>query len=143
MGKEKIVGLLVGGHKLKIVEVENDYKAFKRALGIESPVSVITRKMGGKAFDLWLDDEGLFKENENGEIDACGGCLNAQEFLAGSVLILNSDGENCTSLTTRDIDLITNEIRMFKVDNIFKYETTLGLLRMKFEANKPILTYEI
>ena len=91
---------------------EHDYKDIKKILGIESPVDCIERRIGEKWYDLWIDDEGLFKEEKY--VTAV--CKDANEIIVGKIMIANhtKDG-NIKGLTNEDIDNIYKNI----VCNVF------------------------
>lgn len=95
--------------KYEIVSLpkKHSYKDLKRFLEIESPLTVIVRKIDGEEYDIWLDDEGLLKE----ERCITGACMNARELLVGNLLIARHDEEgNTTGLTDEDIKRITRVI---------------------------------
>lgn len=86
----------------EVVELneKHDYKDIKKLLGIESPITVVDRKIGNKRYDLWIDDEGLLKS----ERFVGGVCLNYEELLCGNILIANHDGKgNIKGLTDDDL----------------------------------------
>ena len=128
----------------EIVDVQKDYRDVKRLLEIESPVTIVERCIGGKYFDLWVDDEGLFKQEKDETILACGVCDNAQEILAGKILIVNHNGEEMASLTDEDIELIYANLKRINRDFVtVSYETSIGLLDMKFVKEGAILKYSV
>lgn len=128
----------------EFVDVKKDYRDVKRLLGIDSPVTVVERCIGGKYFDLWIDDEGLFKQEQDGTILACGVCDNAQEILAGKILIVNHNGEEMASLTNQDMELICENLKRINRDFVtVTYETNIGVLDMKFVKEGAILKYSV
>lgn len=139
-----MIGLVIKpGEDVKVVFLENDYKQYKQVIGIDkSPITVISRKIGGKYYDLWVDDEGLFKEDDDGTIKASGFCNNAHEIIAGGILILNNNGEEEESLTQGDIDNISQYLKCVKEEHVLPYSTSLGLLKMKFSNKGAFLDYE-
>lgn len=128
----------------EFVEVKKDYRDVKRLLEIDSPVTLVERCIGGKYFDLWIDDEGLFKQEQDGTILACGVCDNAQEILAGKILIVNHNGEEMASLTNQDMELICENLKRINRDFVtVTYETNIGVLDMKFVKEGAILKYSV
>lgn len=128
----------------EIVDVKKDYRDVKRLLEIDSPVTLVERCIGGKYFDLWIDDEGLFKQEQDGTILACGVCDNAQEILAGKILIVNHNGEEMASLTNQDMELICENLKRINRDFVtVTYETNIGVLDMKFVKEGAILKYSV
>ena len=86
----------------EVVELpkDHDYHDLKKLLEISSPLTVVERKIGDKYYDLWIDDEGLFKEPKY--LTGC--CLNANEILCGNILIVNhGDNGETTGLSEDDI----------------------------------------
>lgn len=124
--------------EVEVIQVEDDYKAVKNVLGIESPVDCITRKIGGKEFDIWCDDEGLFKE----ELNASALCQNANEMITGTILICKNDDEKMASLSVSDIELIMDNIMAVRKEHIIPYQCSLGVLPVKFSNKGGFLVYE-
>lgn len=91
--------------KPQVVDIpkEHTYLDIKRLLNIESPLTCVERRIGGKYFDFWCDDEGLFPK-----VKYCSGvCRNASEILCGNILIAKHDsGGNLVGLTKQQIDFI-------------------------------------
>lgn len=125
--------------KPEIMEVLNDYKAIKQAINITSPVDCISRKIGDKYFDIWCDDEGLYKE----DLKASAFCENANEILAGKILIANHRGEHTTSLKDEDIEKIFEHLRCLDEDYTVDYASSLGIVKMKFDKEGVFLQYKI
>lgn len=142
--KNKVEVLIIKPNDVYTKVLNDDYRDFKKEINISSPIDCIKRKIGGKYFDIWCDDEGLFKVDDKGTIQAVGFCKNAQEILAGNIMIANNDGEgNVLSLSDEDIDLIKNEIGTFVKDIIVQYDTSLGLCNMRFDKGCYVLGYEV
>lgn len=132
MSKRKIVKgvMLTTNGEFKVVKVKDHYEEFKKLLGIEdSPVDVQTRKVGGKSYDFWLDDEGLYK-TKDGTLNGTCLCTDAAEIFVGNVLILraNNDGE-CESLTEEDIKNLQEHYIERK--DIKGYSTCVGTFVVK------------
>jgi len=146
--------LLKRGEEPKVVflKKEHDYTDLKTLLGIDSPITVATRKIGGKRFDIWCDDEGLLKGDEFIALAVSIYPRYANEFLVGNLLIATSDSEgNTTGLSDNDIDLIKSNIHKV-IDNPDKdksgepYEVVSnynGFGRVLFERKTPVLFYTI
>lgn len=114
--------LIKAGGKAEVVELENqdtiDYLKMKEYLEIDSPVTVVERNIGDDYYDLWVDDEGLLKPEEDRIVS---GVLvdyrrqGAQELLIGNMLILRHDEEgNSIGLTDKDIEKI---MKTYMVNN--------------------------
>ena len=88
----------------RIVEVddENHLTEYYKLLNC-SLIDIARRKVGGKYFDIILDDEGLFTESPIvSAIDS-----NGDPALVGNLLFCNHDGQGGeTSLTDQDIALL-------------------------------------
>ena len=125
--------------KPEIIEVLNDYKAFKQAINITSPIDCISRKIGDKYFEIWCDDEGLYKE----DLKASAFCENANEILAGKILIANHRGEHTTSLKDEDIAMIIEHLRCVDEDYSVDYMTSMGMVKMNFNKKGVFLQYKI
>lgn len=139
MYKEKIKVVAIIDGKVKIVDVENDYQAFKDLLGFESPITIAERKIGNNYYDIWLDDEGLFKEEKI--MSAC--CTNAHECLVGNILIANHKEDETTSLSESDIVQIIHNLMTIKENKNIEYNTSLGLCNVLLPKNNNILIYKI
>lgn len=85
---------------------------FYREIG-HTPFDIVTRPIGGKLYDIFVDDEGLFRENPIvSAVDSAG---NSQ--LVGNLIIANHDARgNTTSLTNDDIRRIKKNIRWARRD---------------------------
>lgn len=141
--QNKVKVLIIKPNDVYTKVLNDDYRDFKKEINISSPITCIQRKIGGKYFDIWCDDEGLFKVDDNGTIQATGFCRNVQEILAGNIMIANNDGEgNVLSLSDEDIDLIKTEIRTLIKDIIVEYNTSLGPCNMRFDKGCYVLKYE-
>ena len=72
-------------------------------------VDCVRRKIGDKYFDIWVDDEGLLKEEKK---YLQGYCLNGYEVLVGNLVIANVDEEGgMIGLTDDEIEnILTNVI---------------------------------
>lgn len=96
-----------------LIKAEGNYTVEERVIDRESElhefyylldcdyIDIVTRSIGGKEYDIVIDDEGLYKEQPL----ASGLCRNADETLVGSILVCgvaNNEGE-MTSLTDEDV----------------------------------------
>ena len=84
----------------------NDLQDFYDAIKAK-PFDVAVRNVGGKNFDFFVDDNGLFEDRPiPSVIDA-----NFKALLVGNVVIANHDSEgNTTDLSNKDIALIKSNI---------------------------------
>ena len=79
-------------------------------------MDVAHRKIGGKYFDIWVDDEGLLVENPVISAvtiapDDEDGKPRFEPMLAGNLIIANHDAEgNTTSLSRADANMIIDNI---------------------------------
>ena len=122
-----------------ITTVLADYREVKKKIDISTPVDCISRKIGEKYFDIWCDDEGLLKE----QLNASAFCRNANEILAGKILICNSKDEKMASLTPDDTSLILDNLKRISKDFDVEYETNIGVVNMNFKAKGVILEYSV
>ena len=102
----KVLVLDVENGETRIVECEklNDYyKELKCEI-----FDIATRRIGGKYFDIFCDDEGTFRENPI--VSAV--YPDHSPALVGNLIFANhnSKGET-TSLTSKDIGMIRNSMR--------------------------------
>lgn len=144
----KIKGLFVSpdnNYEFKTVDSKNFIDEVKDLFGIDSPLTVVERKIAGKYYDLWIDDEGLFKTEKDGSIKATAVCTNANEILAGGIFICRHKGEEVASLTNEDFERILYSDCFFVTnqDTLVTYDTNIGKLLMKFSSFVPILNYEV
>ena len=105
--------------------------------------TMVRRTIGGKEYDLWIDDEGLFKQEEDGTILASGICSNAYEILAGNILIANNKGDEMDSLNEEDFMTIMDNLVCFSKDTNIGYDTNIGHCEMLFKKEGVILRYEV
>lgn len=139
-----IKGLLISVNE-KPIEVsfgKRNISELKRLIGCDC-LTCVTRKIGKKYYDFWIDDEGLFKESKDGSILASGLCMNAPEVIAGNILILNNDGEDIKSLDETDFVDIYSNLFVVKSETCFDYSTSIGDLKMKFMEGGVFVKYEI
>lgn len=120
----KFIRLNAGG-KAEVIELADrrtiDYMTMKEYLGIDSPVTVVERKIGDKYYDFWLDDEGLLKP-ENERIVAGVLVDDATEFLVGNMLILKHDREgNSIGLTSKEIENILRPEHIVDMDSFNQF----------------------
>lgn len=143
MAKDKQVEVLViTPTNVKLKVIENDYRAFKKELNINSPLDCIQRTIGSKRYDIWLDDEGLFNQNADGTIGSIAINTTWEEFLAGNLIIANHDEEGYTlSLSDEDIENVKKHISIMREDTTIAYNTNIGLCYMKFKKGNHILVY--
>lgn len=70
-------------------------------------IDIVSRKIGGRYYDIIVDDEGLFK----GGAKVTALDTQQQPLLVGNLVICNHDGEGGeTSLTDEDIELIKQQL---------------------------------
>lgn len=94
--------------QLRMAECE-ELDDFYRELEAE-PLDIARRKIGGRMYDIFVDDEGLFRENPViSAIDKEG-----NPMLVGNLVFANHDAEgNTTSLTMEDVArIVGNMVRV-------------------------------
>ena len=147
---EKIkVILLKPGQDASVIEISKKDNSFLddmyKHLECDT-VDVAERKVDGKYFDFWVDDNGLFKDKL---FTSCYNLENKEgychEVLCGNILIANHDEEGkTTSLSEDDIKLIFKNLK--RLDSRFSYNpvvfhSSFGTIRMK--QSSQYLTYQI
>lgn len=84
----------------------NELDDFYRELDA-SPLDVAVRKVGYKAYDIYVDDEGLFRENPVLSAVSCSG----EPMFVGNLIFANNDKHgNTVSLTDADIANIMSNV---------------------------------
>ena len=90
----------------------NDLQDFYDAIKAD-PFDIAVRNVGGRNFDFFVDDNGLFEENAIPSV--VDSALNP--LLVGNLVIANHDAEgNTTDLSDDDIKVIKNNIEWFGVN---------------------------
>jgi hypothetical protein len=101
--------LIFDEKKQELIEkdIENELDTFYEIIGCRC-IDIPRRKVGGKYFDIIVDDEGLLKSNP-----ICTG-VDAKSMdcmLFGTLIFTNTDDEgNTVSLSDEDISLIQSEV---------------------------------
>lgn len=108
----RLLMLDVSRNELRETEC-NDLDDFYRDLGAD-PFDIARRKIGGKMYDIFVDDMGLFKENPI--VSAVS--KSAEPMLVGNLIFANHDSEgNTTDLSMQDIARIcSNMVRIASKD---------------------------
>jgi len=95
-------------HRVVEIADKDHLGQFYDLIGCEC-IDIVTRKIGGKYFDVIVDDEGLFVQNP-----ICSAYDSKHNpMLVGNIVILgvaNDDG-NLTSLSVHDVQLVKESIR--------------------------------
>ena len=132
MAKEMIKGVVITPNGLGVFEIKHTFENLKMLLDIDSPVDIQSRKIGDKYYDIWLDDEGLFKA-EKGHLKGTALCKDAAEILVGNILILNSNEEGeTTSLSEEDIENVKAHYIEGKMSK--GYSTCVGMSIVDFNG---------
>lgn len=107
----KITGVLIADGKAIETEVESSLDAYYKLLDCDC-IDIVTRKIGGRYYDIICDDEGMFKENPAvGMLNENDGSL----MLVGRLFVCQHDGNgNEKSLSQTEIDDVM-ELFMFGV----------------------------
>lgn len=97
----KITGVLIADGKATIVEVDDDLDSYYKLLDCDL-IDIVTRRIGGKYYDIICDEEGLLKD------DPAVGMVNefdGRVMLVGRLFICQHDGMgNQKSLSQTEID---------------------------------------
>lgn len=97
---------LVSQQSCKACKIKNDLDTYYKMIQCNC-IDIVERKIGGKVFDIVLDDEGLLKENPIPSMIE----KNGRIMLVGNLLICHHDNNgNLTSLDKEDKDLIEKNI---------------------------------
>lgn len=90
----------------QVLETEGGLQEWYRLIKCDL-IDIVSRKIGGRYYDIICDDEGLYKERAKPTaLDA-----DQQPQLVGNLVICNTDGEgNETTLTDEDISHILKHI---------------------------------
>lgn len=113
---KKIKGILITPNqkdtKPRVYELEvNSYEDYYPLLECDT-FDIQSRKFNGKYLDIYCDDEGLLKENNNPSILTYNGNI-LVEKIVGNVFITNHNSEGDTiSLTDEDIKLVLSTVRI-------------------------------
>lgn len=105
--KRKIKGLYINPSKniSSFKTIEDELNAYYKLLDC-STIDIVSRKIGGKVFEIVCDDEGLLKQSPIvSAVDSDG-----HPALVGSLFICNSEGEHLSSLTPNDTDYLYEHI---------------------------------
>lgn len=104
---------LIKDGNVEVVELpkKHNYTDIKALLEIESPIDCIEREIGGKIYDLWIDDEGALKEDD--VITAITFHEGAPcEFVLGRILVSHHNEEGAmTGLDIGEITSISKEMK--------------------------------
>jgi len=105
----KVLVMDAGKQELKVREIENKLDEYYKIIGNDCRcIDIPRRKVGGKYFDIIVDDEGLLKSNP---VCTGVGAKSLECMLFGTPIFTNSDDEgNTLSLSDEDISLIQSEV---------------------------------
>jgi hypothetical protein len=106
-----LTGLLIDEKGAKVVDIPHTLDSLHATIKCHN-FDIATRLIGNKQFDIFVDDEGLLVHNPI----INGFCIDADEVLAGNLLVLNSNEEGETlSLSTKDIEHILAFVMLGKL----------------------------
>lgn len=147
MKAKKIKGILVKNGAHSAVEFKSgDIEAMRELIGCDT-FSVIERRIGGRLYDLWIDDEFLLTCGDTFEITGALISGEYQELLGNGILILNHDGEDTASLTDDDVanieaNGIVNSSAAFRGNSVsLKYRTSCGTYTAALNPDMEFLAY--
>lgn len=103
----RVLVLDVEKNEVRVAEC-NGIDDFYRELNAE-PFDIATRRIDGRAFDIFVDDMGLLRDPEFITVSAVNG--EGEPMLVGNLVFANHDSEgNTTDLDDADIEHIKNNI---------------------------------
>lgn len=108
---------LIKDGRVEAVELpkEHTYLDIRDLLGIETPIDCVSRKVNGKAFDLWIDDEGALKDDDEITAITLSPSGHACELILGRILVANHDEEgNTTGLSDDEMALVEGAMMTLK-----------------------------
>ena len=121
--------------------LKTDYKTLLNLLENVDTLTCATRKIGDHHYDIWLDDEGLLKNDEL----TCSAIAidNSNEALVGNLVIANYDMEgNTIGLEDEDIkEIIDNFIVAKHKENVLTYDTSCGIKKLILKEDAGFLCY--
>ena len=129
--------LVIKPNGVEVKEVKNDYRAFKEVIEITSPIDCITRTIGDVEYDIWCDDEGLFKD----DLEVVAISKNSGEVIVGNVMVANSKDGEATSLTDEDIERIEDNLFVVTEKKTFEYNCSMGCLDVTINEGGVVLAY--
>lgn len=103
-----ITGVLLDAYEKRAArtEIPDELSAYYRALNC-SCIDIVSRRIGGKRFDIVCDDEGLFKEDCR--ISAFD--RDWQPMLCGSLFVCKSHEGELVGLTDEEITHVLRHVR--------------------------------
>lgn len=118
MHEQKLTLFLVSieDKKAEKVVIEHSLQAFYDTIHcVYDTIDIVSRKIGGKYFDVICDDDGLAREPHHcSAVDKEG-----DPMLVGSFLVANHDEAGDTrSLTDEDIELIQKSVQLVRTRNM-------------------------
>lgn len=108
---KRLTGILIDEKGAKVVDIKHTLESLHATIKCQT-FDIATRLIGNKPFDIFLDDEGLLIDNPI----INGFCIDAEEVLAGNLLVLNSNEEGETiGLTNEQINHILSFVMLNKL----------------------------
>ena len=93
--------------EVRVLEIKPELEEYYKLIGCDC-IDIADRKIGGKWFDVMLDDEGLFREDH--KISAINDM--GEPMFVGNLMFFHHDGEgNLVGLTDEDIDHLMKYIK--------------------------------
>jgi len=127
----KMVGLLINVKDNEVNEIEIDestvLKDIKQAIGCDLVDVVADINVGGRRYDIIVDDEGLLKEDRK----PAARCMDAEQILFGNIVLLNHDYENETWSTLSEEDVLNINKHIFAISDRLTEEVS-PLLEYKY-----------
>lgn len=122
-------GLLISPEENDVLEVVIDEDSvlddIYNAIGCRTIDVVRNINIGGRRYDIVVDDEGLFKD----EPKPAARCMDAEQVLYGNIIVLNADEKNGVWETLSDDD----------IENINQY--IFGIRDRKTMQVSPLLEF--
>lgn len=112
---KKIKGILITPNqketKPRVYELEvNSYKDYYPLLECDT-FDIQSRKFGDKYFDIYYDDEGLFKEDNNPSILTYDGDTLVEQIVGNVFIVSHNDEGETISLTDEEIKVVLDQVR--------------------------------
>lgn len=128
--------LKIGSQISEFIEFKSGVDFIKEKLEIDSPFTVIRRKIGSRYYDIFCDDEGLLKP----DIKCCGLCKNYNEMLAGNIIIVREDDKQ---FDDEDYKNFMSNVKKNGREIKTGYYSSLGTLNVKFLEGQMVLIYNL
>ena len=118
-----MIGLLISVDDNQVHEIEIDEHNFLRdvrsAIGCDYIDLVRDVNIGGRRYDILVDDEGMLKGPEP---QPTARCMDYDQFLFGSIIILKGNNETGEHETLSHVDIASIQQHIFGIRNKETYQ---------------------